>query len=98
MKLKEKVVTLEEYNKNKSKYYEMCYTTIRRKGRGCGLYDPSMYSRGSLPMFNLMTPMKLLKLLRNHPKRKIKLLGDDGETVAIVQVRNIRMLVEEKVK
>ena len=93
MKLKEKVVTLEEYNKNKSKYYEVCYTTVRRKGRGCCLFDPLIYTTG-----NMMTPMRLLKLLRNQPKRKIKLLGDDGETVAIVQVRNIRMLVEEKVR
>ena len=93
MKFKEKVVTLEEYNKNKSKYYEVCYTTVRRKGRGCCLFDPSILTTG-----NMMNPMRLLKLLRNHPKRKIHLLGDDGETVAIVQVRNIRMLVEEEVR
>ena len=93
MKLKEKIVTLEEYSKNKNKYYEVCYTTVRRKGRGCGLYEPSMYTTG-----NMMTPLRLLKLSKNQPKKKIHLLGDDGVTVAIVQVRNIRMIVEEEVK
>lgn len=62
MKLKEKIVTLEEYSKNKNKYYEVCYTTVRRKGRGCGLYDPSIYSHGSSPLLNMMTPIRLLKL------------------------------------
>ena len=93
MKLKEKVVTLEEYNNNKNKYYEVCYTTVRRKGRGCGLFDPSIYRNG-----NMMTSIGLLKLSKNQPKREIHLLGSDGVTVAIVQVRNIRMIVSEEVK
>ena len=96
MKLKRKIVTLEEYSKNKDKYYFETYTTARRKGRGCGLDDPFIYKKygggGMLP------ENALIKLSKTNPKTRVGLHGDDGVTMAIVQVRNIRMIVGEEVK
>ena len=97
MKLKNKIVTLEEYNKNKGKYYIETYTTVRRKGKGCGLFDPVIYrkyERGNLPM----SENALIKLSRTNPKTRIGLHGDDGVTVAVAQVRNIRVVINEETK
>ena len=96
MKLKTKIVTLEEYSKNKGKYYFETYTTVRRKGKGCGLFDPFIYKKygSSMPMLE----NTFIKFSKTNPKTRIGLLGDDGVTVAVVQARNVRMVVGEEVK